>query len=224
MLAYVPARGGSKRIPGKNLAEVGGKPLVAHVLDCLATCDFVNRVCVSTDCEKTAEIVRACGAVTGELRKQNLADDFATFVDLLREDLPRFLGDEKEVLFVLPTAALVTPGLLQAAHDHWSGSTCSVLAAGTGFDIPPQWAMVKGNDGYWVPMMPAAQKVRSQDLPETLVDAGLFYFLRWNGLDLSVTSLMENRHLGFIRIPREVAIDVDTPEDLETLRARFSGS
>src|SRR6188768_2007494 len=90
MLAYIPARGGSKRLPGKNIRPLDGIPVIARVIAALKGCSFISAVCVSTDEPRVANVAHDAGAEVLEPRAAKLADDHASFMDLLRDDLPRF--------------------------------------------------------------------------------------------------------------------------------------
>ncbi len=229
IIAYIPARGGSKRVPGKNIRPLGGKPVLAHVIDALRSLPFLEAICVSSDDEQVRNIAEANGAVTLEPRSPELADDFTTFMTLLQKDVPRFIEhcglDRKtaNVLWVLPTAALVTPDIYRAAYDEFLATGAEILTATTVFDNSPFRALVPGEGGRWKPLFPDKLLTRSQDLPETRVDCGLFYFLRYGPM-AAATGHWFNVGDGpaAFSVPASLAIDVDTPEDWHRLEQAFA--
>lgn len=229
MIAYIPARGGSRRIPGKNVRLLGGKPALAHVVSTLREVEFLDAIFVSTDDEAVAGVAREAGATVLELRDAALADDFTPFNTLLRHDLPRHLdatgmgSDEAEVLVVLPTACLVPKETYSEASEVFRGGGHSVLFASVGYRASPFRALVQDGDGGWRPLFPDRLNHRSQDLPPAQVDAGLFYMLRWREV---------RSHEGHwftvpggvhcFAVPDAIAVDVDEPGDWLELERRFA--
>jgi len=211
MIAYIPARGGSKRIPRKNVKLLGGKPILARVIEVLKSLEFVKKVCVSTEDLKIQEIAIQSGAETGELRAKELSDDYVDFITLIRKDVARFAGDFTDILFTLPTAALVQKKHYCEAFDIYQQHSPQLLMATTGYPVSPLWAMQQDTDGFWKPLHPEAIKKRSQDLPRTCTDAGLFYFVKWKEVENHET-LMVDRLLVY-HVSDDIAIDVDTLED-----------
>ena len=221
MFAYIPARGGSKRIPRKNLRTLGGEPILARVIQNLRALDFLSAIYVSTDDSEITQIATAAGAQCLEPRSAELSNDAAGFMELIRDDVPRFVrhnGDE-EVLFVLATAALVPPSLFREAFDVWRGEKPDVLMSCE--KAFPWWSMTKKADGYWWPLFPEKLFANSQDQVPALDDAGLFYFFRQSVLAKFKSVKMAERLLPFV-VPDRFAGDIDTAEDWDLLEYRFS--
>ena len=103
MIAYIPARKGSKRIKNKNILKIGKQPLIEIVVRKLNKLSFIKKIFVSTDCHLIKKISEDCGAVCCDLRKKNLAGDKVTFMDLIKYDLPRYceFANENNVLLLL---------------------------------------------------------------------------------------------------------------------------
>ena len=219
MIAYIPARGGSKRIPRKNIKKLGGKPIVAHVIETVKSLDFITKVFVSTDDTEIQDIVIKYGAETGALRASKLADDYVDCVTLIKEDVPRFVNDSEDFLMILPTAALVQVNHYYAAYALFKERTPQVLMSTVGYPISPFWAMVLDENGFCKPVHPESLKIRSQDLPSTCVDAGLFYMMSKNRLHRE-EGLGHDNILAYI-IPSDIAVDVDTPADWEQLEILY---
>jgi pseudaminic acid cytidylyltransferase len=222
MIAYIPARGGSKRIPRKNIKKLDGRPIIAHVIENLNQLSCISQICVSTDDEEIRKIAERCGAMTLDLRDPTLSGDHITFMDLIRGDIPRFttVNHSKEILFVLPTAALIPPKLYECAYQRYMEKSSQVLMAGTAYPISPYWGLTQKDNGYWKPLFPEAMLVNSQDLPATTVDAGLFYLFNYDDVkDQHSLQFVEN--LDIIRIPSKYVVDVDTPDDWEELESKY---
>ena len=137
MIAYIPARGGSKRIPRKNIKHINGKPVIAYTIQNLIKLDFIDKVYVSTDDIEILDIAESFGAVCLELRSSNLANDSAGFIDLIKNDLNRFCEDSnsEEVLFVLATAALVPSSIYFEAYKKYTSAKPEVLMSCEPFDV-----------------------------------------------------------------------------------------
>lgn len=222
MFAYVPARGGSKRVPRKNIADLGGKPLLGHVIDSLKELDFLSGVYVSTDDLEIAEVAAAHGAETLELRAEGLSGDKAGFGDLIRDDLPRFCkaAGESDVLFMLATAALVPSSVLRNAYEAFLTKRPEILMASEVVRQSPYWAFHPKSDGFWEPLFPEYVLVNSQNLPTALTDAGLFYLLDAEAMRQYSCHKLAKKLLPF-PVDRSYSVDVDTPEDFEELRHKF---
>lgn len=221
MLAYIPARGGSKRIPRKNLKPLGGRPIIAHVIATLKGLDVIDAVYVSTDDPEIAEVAEAAGALTLGLRAAQLSDDKSGFIDLIRHDMPRFCeaAGTTEVLFSLATAALVPADVYREAYAVWQAERPDIVMSCE--KAYPWWAMVQKDDGFWTPLYPDKVLINSQDLPPALIDAGLFYVF-----DQAVVSGFESVKLVDRLRAFEVADayigDIDTLDDWALLEYKHA--
>jgi pseudaminic acid cytidylyltransferase len=222
MFAYIPARGGSKRIPRKNIRPLNGKPVIARVVESLRPLDFLSAIYVSTDDPEIAAVAQASGAKYIGPRAPELSNDKAGFMDLIRDDLPHFMkaeGGDEEVLFVLPTAALVPTDIYRQAYDEWKKSEPEILmSCETSF---PWWAMVQKPDGFWSPIFPEKVTTNSQDLPPSLIDAGLFYYFRQPVIKKFATVKSADRVMPFM-VPDDYIGDIDDPQDWEALESRLA--
>ena len=120
-LALVPARGGSKSIPLKNIRPLGGRPLIEYALEAIAESETVDRICVSTDDERIAAVARAAGAEVPFLRPAELAGDLTPAIDVVEHAL-RWLDEHEHyrpeyVLLVQPTEPFVQPQQIRAAFE-----------------------------------------------------------------------------------------------------------
>jgi N-acylneuraminate cytidylyltransferase len=213
-VAIIPARGGSKRIPRKNIRPFAGKPMIAHSIDCAVRSGVFDRIIVSTDDAQIAEVARGYGAEVPFVRPPELSNDHAgtTAVIAHAVDCLQRLGVEvSAACCIYATAPFVRASDLQKA--------LRVLEAG-------EWLYVFAVTSYAFPIfrsvrMDAEQRVemffpeqfptRSQDLPEALHDAGQFYWGRPHAW-LSSARIFD-RHSTAITIPRWRVQDIDTEED-----------
>lgn len=177
-VAIITARGGSKRIPHKNIKEFCGKPIIAYSIEAaLESCMF-DRVVVSTDDEEIKEVSLAFGAEVPFLRSEKNSDDNATTADVLcevLEALQRKGLPYESACCIYPTAPFITPSKLQEAKIVLDKQVCKSVFAATVFSYPPQRGLVEadGAVSWWQPQF--AQS-RSQDLTTVYHDAGQFYF------------------------------------------------
>lgn len=223
LFAYIPARGGSTRVPRKNVKTLGGVPVLARVIANLRA-GGIDNVAVSSDDAEILAVARAAGAVTLEPRAAELSDSATGFLELVRDDLPRFASHfgTNHVMFALATAALVDGGLYAQAAARYFERRPALMLAVTTFPISPFWALVEKSDGSgWGPLFPEESRLPSQLHPRTCVDAGLFFLL-----DLErcrhLPALLEADPLETFEVPARVAVDVDTDEDWAELERRFS--
>ncbi len=182
-LAVIPARGGSKRIPRKNIRDFCGKPMIAWSIEAARESDRFDRVIVSTDDPELAEVARAHGAEVPFFRPASLADDQVGTRPVLHHALRHYAQAGETIdyaLFIYATAPFVTGRRLAASLDEWlgvSGRPQRAMAV-TSFAYPPQRGFVLDRSGHIVPPNPPLIAARSQDLPAMYHDAGQFYFIR----------------------------------------------
>lgn len=179
-LAMITARGGSKRIPRKNIKEFNGKPIMAYSIEAAIQSGVFDEVMVSTDDEEIAEIARKYGASVPFMRSEKTANDFATTVDVIDEVIREYHGLGKDFdLFacIYPTAPFITSDKLKEAVEKLSASDADSLIPVVRFSYPPQRAM-EIHEGKLVFRQPENLAKRSQDLEPHYHDAGQFYVVR----------------------------------------------
>lgn len=191
-IAIITARGGSKRIPKKNIKEFCGKPIIAYSIRAALDSGIFDEVMVSTDSEEIAEIARAYGAKVPFMRSAKTSDDFATTADVLMEVLERYqeMGRTFDVMScIYPTAPFVTPEKLQQSIDILQITDAKMVMPVVQFSYPPQRGYICNDQ--WIQMKwPDNYKKRSQDLENLYHDAGQFYmykvgeFLKFKGVIL----------------------------------------
>jgi pseudaminic acid cytidylyltransferase len=178
-IAIIPARGGSKRIPRKNIRDFLGKPIIAYAIEATIESRLFSKVIVSTDDEEIAAVSKTLGASIPFLRSAKNADDHATLGDVLVEVLTS-LGEEAtdQLCCILPTAPLLRSERLKQARAALleSGARCVVPV--TAFRYPIQRALRLAPDGALSLREPEHYRTRSQDLERHFHDAGQFYYLK----------------------------------------------
>ncbi|TNF23436.1 MAG: pseudaminic acid cytidylyltransferase [Rhodobacteraceae bacterium] len=223
-IALIPARGGSKRIPRKNIRPFSGRPMIGWPIAAARASGLFDHVVVSTDDDEIAEIARDQGAEVPFMRPDRLADDFTpareVIVDAV-ESMEKITGRQVDHLCcIYATAAFVQPGDLQQARAQLDrlAETGFVFAAAA-YPHPVHRALVD-TPGTGVGMLfPDHAGTRSQDLPEAFHDAGMFY---WGRRDAFVSRTpMFNPDSRPYLMPRRRAVDIDTPEDWDFAEALF---
>ena len=179
-LAMITARGGSKRIPRKNIKEFNGKPIIAYSIEAALGSGVFDEVMVSTDDEEIAEIAKNYGAKVPFFRSEKTSNDFATTTDVIEEVLETYRerGEEYDIFCcIYPTAPFITSKRLKDAVEELAKSDADSLIPVVRFSYPPQRAM-EVHDGRLVFRQPENLKKRSQDLEPHFHDAGQFYVVR----------------------------------------------
>jgi N-acylneuraminate cytidylyltransferase len=210
-VAIIPARGGSKRIPRKNLKPFDGVPMIVRSIRTALDCGLFDQVVVSTDDQEIADVARAHGAQVPFVRPVELADDFtgtaAVIVHALSQ-LPIF----DYVCCIYATAPLLQAKYLRQGHELLVQHPDKSFAFSvTGFGFPVQRALTLNQQGALTSLYQEFRNTRSQDLPEAYQDAGQFYWGRTEAW-LRGDVLFSPASLPVI-LPRHLVQDIDTLED-----------
>jgi N-acylneuraminate cytidylyltransferase len=222
-VAIIPARGGSKRIPRKNIRTFNGEPIISYAIRAALESGVFAEVMVSTDDEEIAHVARQRGAQVPFLRSAASSDDRATTLDVLVEvlDSYRRLGREFDTLCCLyPTAVLTLPEALRAGAARLQAeATAACVLPVVAYSYPIQRALLVRDS--WLQMVqPDQVNARTQDLEPTYHDAGQWYWIRVRALRDPVF-----RILGPASVPIVVgslaAQDIDTEEDWAMAEAKF---
>jgi len=179
-IAIITARGGSKRIPRKNIKEFCGKPILAYSIEAAVQSGIFDTVMVSTDDEEIAAIAKQYGAEVPFYRSAETANDFATTNDVLLEVIAEYekRGQKFDLgVCIYPTAPFVTAEKLKNAVDQLERSDAETLIPVVSFSYPPQRAMIV-EEGRLVFEYPQYLDSRSQDLVPHYHDVGQFYVFR----------------------------------------------
>lgn len=222
IVAIIPARGGSKRIPRKNIRPFAGKPIIGYSIEtALESCLF-DRVIVSTDDEEIAEISRNFGAEAPFLRPQELADDFTNTNDVVKHSLQWLLESMYPVdvaCCIYATAPFIRIEYLKKGYELLVSSGKSFAFSVTTFSFPVQRAIKITKQGTVEAIFSENNLVRSQDLEEAYHDAGQFYWAK-AGAFLNNEIIFSHASVPVI-LPRYLVQDIDTLEDWRRAELMF---
>jgi len=220
-IAIITARGGSKRIPRKNIREFCGKPIIAYSIEAALKSGCFDTVMVSTDSKEIADIAEKYGAEVPFLRSEATSNDYATTVDVLKEVVDRYseTGKQYDMLCcIYPTAPFVTAEKLRNAQKLLDEKKADSLMPVVAFSFPPQ----RGNvirDGKLEYQYPEYAKMRSQDLEPVYHDCGQFYFCRMEAFKKS-GKLITGNTIPCI-MPDEEVQDIDNYSDWELAELKY---
>lgn len=213
-IAIIPARGGSKRIPRKNIKEFSGKPMIAYSIACAMSSGLFDRVVVSTDDEEIAEVAKRYGAEVPFMRPAELSDDHTANAEVMAHAIDWLIehGDDIEaVCCIFATAPFVRGEDLKRGYEALRSGPWQRVFSATTFAYPIFRSFQMTDSGGLEMFYPEHFRTRSQDLPEALHDAGQFVWGRprsWHertgGFDKESSAVL---------IPRWRVQDIDTMED-----------
>lgn len=220
-LAIIPARGGSKRIPRKNIKPFLGKPIMAYSIEAAIKSNLFDEIMVSTDDEDIAEIARNYGAKVPFLRSKDNANDFAVLADVVQEVLTKYKQHNRmfnTVCCMLPTAPFVTSfSILQAYEKLIKNSYDSVFPV-LEFSFPIQRSL-KIEDNKVAMVWSEYLNTRSQDLEPRYHDSGQFYWINVKAFLKEVKILTNNS--GAIIISELEAQDIDNETDWKLAEIKY---
>lgn len=214
-IAVIPARGGSKRIPRKNIREFAGKPMIAHAISAAKQSGLFEHVIVSTDDEEIARIAREWGAETPFARPVELADDHTPTVPVIAHAVTacQALG------WNIGYACCIYPGVPFIQIDDLKRSLELIQSSQAAYSFPItefpsaiQRALRRLPNGQMQPIYSEYELTRTQDLEPAYYDAGQFY---WGQSDAWLTNNKIHRSGIGLRIPSWRVVDIDTPDDWE---------
>lgn len=218
-LAFIPARGGSKRLPRKNLLKLDGVPLVNLVIKLLIESDLFANVIVSTDDDEIADTAKQTGAMVPFRRPKELSGDQVSTLAVMQHAVDTYAQQatiaHNVVCCVYPTAVSLTPQDLAQSLEFWRKGNQPYCASITRYSHPPQRALTLNLDGSLSPESITSLDKRTQDLEPRWHDAGQFY---WGTAEawLSALPILQNA-VGY-EIPSSRTVDLDDVEDWKRLR------
>ncbi len=211
VVAVVPARGGSTRIPGKNILSFNGKPIITWPLSAATRAGLFERVVVSTDDEEIAAIAREAGAEVPFMRPANLADQHAGTAPVIRHAIAELgFADADIVVCLYPTAA-ITPQILTDALSQAGASPRSFLISVGRHRSPLERSLKAGPNDTMAVAHPEHLLSRTQDLPVRYFDAGKFYIAPAS-LWKSQETMMSEPFTPYF-LPEWATVDIDEPGD-----------
>lgn len=220
-IAIITARGGSKRIPGKNKKDFLGKPIISYAVEAALTSGLFEEVMVSTDDEEIAQIARDAGAKVPFMRSSATANDFATTDDVLMEVLTEYKKCGRTFDYmacIYPTAPFVTAGKLQEAFRVLVQEDASGVMPVVPFSFPPQRGMAV-RDGRLEYCYPENAAKRSQDLETMYHDCGQFYFYHTQRY-MACRGDLPDGYVPII-VPETEVQDIDNPTDWQLAEMKY---
>jgi N-acylneuraminate cytidylyltransferase len=216
ILAIIPARSGSKRIPGKNIKEFLGKPVIAYSIETAIKSGLFNRIMVSTDSLEIAEIAEKHGAEVPFLRSQKNSDDHASLADVIDEVLEAYKLKGNIFSYaccILPAAPLVTVSDLRKGFELLKAKGFSSVRPIVQYSFPVQRSFKLKNKRVEF-AFPDDAKKRSQDLEKTYHDAGQFYWI-------DVSKGLRDPNRGAIVVPETRSQDIDDETDWKLAELKY---
>ena len=214
ILAIIPARGGSKRLPRKNVLPLAGKPLIGWSIDAAKNSKYIDQIFVSTDDKEIADVSSLFGVDVPELRPDHLASDTATTESVLTYTLEKFGRDVDIIVLLQPTSPLRTAQHIDEALDLFIEKQAFSVVSVTPCEHPPLWANTLPEDGTMGDFIRPEALKRSQDCGD---------FFRFNGA-IYIFDVRKFREYGEIRYTEEsfayvmenrVSFDIDQQLDFE---------
>ena len=221
-LAIITARGGSKRIPRKNIKEFMGKPMVAYAIHAAIESGVFDEVMVSTDDKEIADIALKYGAKVPFMRSEKTSNDMAMTYDVLEEVILEYQKIGKffdNIACIYPCVPFLTGETLKNAHKIFSETDCDTLVPVVRFSFPIQRAFRVDENQFLQYRVPENMLKRSQDLEPMFHDVGMFYFSR-------VEDLLKNKRLvgkkaAYIEMDESQIQDIDNDSDWKMAELKY---
>lgn len=221
-ICIITARGGSKRIPKKNIKVFCGKPIIAYSIEAALKSELFDEVMVSTDSEEIADVAKKYGALVPFMRSAENSDDFSGTEDVVVEVLADYKKQGKKFSWfccIYPTAPFMTPDRLQEAFEIFDNNReAEAVLPVVRFSFPPQRGFYNHN-GYMEFKWPEFKDERSQDLEPIYHDAGQFYFVRTNAF-MQQRTVIPKRSMPLVLDDSEVQ-DIDNPSDWKMAELKY---
>lgn len=220
-IAIIPARGGSKRIPRKNINPFLGRPIIEYSIEAALQSGIFDEVMVSTDDEEIACVARNAGAAVPFFRSSETANDTATTAAVLEEVLATYekMGQQfDKVCCIYPTAPFLTAGALKTAMEMLEQEQADACIPVVRFSFPPQRCVVI-RENRLTPKWPENMQARSQDLEPFYHDCGQFYCLDVKAFKAQKALWMKNV-VPYVQDEMNVQ-DIDSPQDWEIAEMKY---
>ncbi len=212
-ICIIPARGGSKRIPRKNIKDFLGKPLIAYSIETAKKSGLFKRIIVSTEDEEIAKVSKEYGAEVPFLRPKKLADDYSGSGEPVAYTIKRLQEEGEKIDFtctIYATAPLMQVRYLEEGYKRLKNSDAFMAFSVTSMPFPIQRTFKITKDNRCEMFTPKFFSFRSQDLEEAYQDAGQFY---WQRVDRKIKDISFGNDSIPIILPRYLVQDIDTFED-----------
>lgn len=221
-VAVIPARGGSKRIPRKNIKEFCGRPMIAWSIEAALQSGCFSRVVVSTDDDEVADVARQYGAEVPFMRPAELSDDHTGTIPVIRHAVEWFIrqgGQPERACCIYATAPFITPEDIRRGLEVLTETATDYAFSVTSYPFPIQRAVRITPEGRIEMFHPEQFITRSQDLEEAYHDAGQFYWGRTSAW--RAEKMIFSRDAAPVLLPRHQVQDIDTVEDWHRAELMF---
>ena len=222
-VAIIPARGGSKRIPNKNIKLFAGQPIISYSIRVAQETKLFDRIIVSTDTPEIASIAREYGAEVPFFRPAELANDFAGTAEVVCHAIEWFAQEGMQLEFICciyATAPFIQASYLKQGYEALVASNATSVFSVTTYPYPIYRSLKITEEGRIKMIWPDYENIRSQDLSEAYHDAGQFYWVNTKNF-MQEKALFAKDSLPVI-LPRYLVQDIDTAEDWETAEMMFA--
>ena len=218
-IAIIPARAGSKRIKNKNILKIKDKYMIQFALEAAKKSKIFNKIHVSTDSKKIANICEKLGHKVDFLRPKNLADDFTGLIPVLKYVISRYKNefgiDFNTIVCIFPACPLLKKNHLIEAYKLYKKNKCKKpLHVISEYNAPIQWAFSINKKNILTPREKGMFSKRSQDLKKYYYECGPFSIFNKKNI---INNIGDKNFIGF-KMPKYTSIDIDTPEDLKFVK------
>jgi CMP-N-acetylneuraminic acid synthetase len=227
IVGVIPARGGSKGLPGKNVRMVGGVPLIVHAIRAARAATRLHDVVVTTDDPGIAEIARAAGVDVPELRPAALAGDEISVWPAIRHAVAGWESragmPADPVVILQPTSPLRTGADIDACIELWTQRRADICASAVRAHDSPYFNLVEpaGDSRFVRPCLPSIRSLNRQDTPPVYALNGAVYVVRRSILE-SLENQFAIERFAIYEMPRHRSVDIDSAEDLEFAQWSFA--
>lgn len=220
-LAIIAARGGSKRVPGKNIRSFHGRPVIVYSIKAALDSGCFRKVMVSTDDRQIADVARQAGADVPFMRSAENSGDMATLAEVCYEVVEKYLEAGRSFDFfccLLATAPFVSPEMIKDGLDFMIGNNGDSFIPVTRFSYPI-WRALRLQNNKINMLQPQYSNSRSQDLEPAFHDSGLFYWIRTDEF-IKQKSFFTERTIGF-EIAQTACQDIDNEDDWHLAEMKY---
>lgn len=225
-LAIIPARGGSKRVPGKNIGGFCGLPMIGHILQAATGSKLFNKIHVSTESAEVAKVVNTLGYTIDFMRPEYLADDFTPLMPVLKHVAETYKASGEiftEIWLLMPCSPLIdTSDLIEASKFYQSFNGEYAVKTVAAYSAPIERAFSCDENMFLTPLNSDALPTRTQDLGVKYYDAGAFEIHSANDVLSSIGTVATHKFVAYV-LPKFKAIDIDDAEDLALAEMIYRG-
>lgn len=215
-ICIITARGGSKRIPKKNIKEFMGKPMIAYAIDAAIKSNLFDEIMVSTDDNEIAEVAKKLGAKVPFMRSEKTANDYATTADVLYEVINEYKKRGKvfeEFCCIYPCVPFLNGDILNSAYKEFKKLNADRLIPVVKYSHPIQRAMKVSKEGFLEYREPENEFKRTQDLEPMYHDVGMFYFYK--------TEKMNSDKIAMLEMDEAIVQDIDNDSDWQMAEMKY---